>query len=123
MSHDVDIFVAGPGDLADLARRVAEALELALERLDGNGTVLYQSLDPQRDVVLLEHELADDGELRFSRFPYQLSVRTIGVDGDGDDKEEADRQLGHWVLARLAGAGLGPAMLVEGLQRQLAQMP
>lgn len=119
MSHDVDVFVAGAADLGELAERAARALDMAFERFERDGVSVFQSLDSQRDVLLLEHDLIDDGALQFSHFPYQATVRMLGV--AAEDREAADRHLALWVLERFAQAGLGPAMAVEGLQTLLAR--
>lgn len=119
MSQDIDIFVAGVGSLAEFAERASRALDMEFQQFRNNGVTRFQSVDAQRDIFLLEHDLIDDGALQFSRFPYQAAVHMLGT--ATEDRLAVDRRLALWVLERFANAGLRPAMAVEDLQTVLAR--
>ncbi len=118
MAQDFDIFVATDLGLDAFARQAEAALGLGFARCDGDDGPFFHHRSEGRDIMLLRHDLEDDGDLAFSRYPFQASVRA--ADHDPPGRETADRRLALWVLERFAAQGLRPAMAVEGLQLGLA---
>lgn len=90
MAANYDVFVRATAQPVDLVRDVGAVLGADARPHDNGDGFLLITNDAFVDVYL-EHELENDGDLPFSAFPYQITVR---------DREK-NRDRGHHLARRI----------------------
>lgn len=98
MAADYEVFVRATTEPVDLVEDVSAVLGVdARSHDDGDGFLLITN-DAFVDVYL-EHELENDGDIPFSTFPYQITVR------DREKNRDRGQQLARRIYDGLIGRG------------------
>ncbi|CBN59248.1 MULTISPECIES: hypothetical protein [Kamptonema] len=79
MSKTIDIFVDYPGQIEHLVKELELLLSHSLTHKYDNYESWYEFQNQTIVVTLSNHDFEDDRDLRFSDYPYQISIRAINI--------------------------------------------
>jgi hypothetical protein len=119
MSRTSEVYVASTCGLESLVSTLESQLGLSFRRYEEDWGPRYEAYDGQIGIVVLEHDLVDDRDMEFSRYPYEISVE--GLDQDPVIRETQRQDYARMIYDKLTALGLYSLMLTEDAQKKVAE--
>ena len=121
MSWSLGILVDVDESLEEFAKHVEDELAIRLERKSDAHSVWYDYDDPRIYLVVYEHELENDRDLRFEDYRYEIALWPERGENPERVQEQWRTELGPAMFEKLKATGRYDLMLVEEVQRKLAE--
>ena len=117
MSRTSEVYVASTCGLESLVSTLEKQLGLTFRRCEEVWGPRYEAYDHQIGIAVLEHDLVDDRDMEFTRYPYEISVE--GLDPDPVSRERQRQDYARMIYEKLTALDAYDLMLTEDAQRKV----
>jgi hypothetical protein len=118
MSWSIDLFVNGPSSLSELAAQVERLTGLRFQHVAGDAGERFETYEREHLVTVGRHDLVNDGDCQYERYPYQVSVWPAGSQ---DKHREVSTAFITRLYEQLDETHRYRVMLVRDLQDKLRE--
>ena len=118
MSWSIDVFVSGPSSLPDFKAQIETLTDLHLQHVVEDGREKFEAFEREHLVIVNVHDLLNDGDRQFERYPYEVAVWPMG---SGDHDREVSTAFATRLYEHLERVPHYRVMLVRDLQDKLRE--
>jgi hypothetical protein len=118
MSWSIDLFISGPSSLSEVAAQIERLTGLHLQHVVKDDREKFETYEREHLVTVGRHDLVNDGDRQFERYPYKVSVWPAG---SGDKDQEVSTAFATRLYERLEKTHLYRVMLVADLLDKLRE--
>jgi hypothetical protein len=120
MPRSLDIFVKTDADIDELAAELEVLSPIKFDhRIEGD-EVTYETLTDHLTVLLFEHMLEDDRDMRFTDYRYQISIIPHNL-GTEEQRQQWQTELAERLYEGLKAMKKYRLMMVDDVQTKLRE--
>lgn len=118
MSWSIDLFVSGPSSLSEFKAQIERLTDLHLQHVVEDGREKFETFEREHLVIVSVHDLVNDGDRQFERYPYEVAVWPVG---SGDHDREVSTAFATRLYEQLEKLARYRVMLVRDLQDKVRE--
>ena len=118
MSWSIDLFISGPSSLSEMAAQIERLTGFHLQRVVKDDGEKFETYEREHLVIVSRHDLVNDGDRQFERYPYKVSLWPTG---SGDKDREVSTAFASRLYEQLERTHRYRVMLVADLLDKLRE--